>query len=86
MCLIAPAIQGNPPPAPVVAALRYLVAPLIPKRQIPDALESGEDFLAIFVVIHGGIGNVGLGVSASELVVVPGVGVVVVVVVLVWCC
>lgn len=39
--LIAPAIQGNPPPAPVVAALRYLVAPIIPRRQIPDALESG---------------------------------------------
>lgn len=39
--LIAPAIQGNPPPAPVIAALRYLVAPIIPRRQIPDALESG---------------------------------------------
>ncbi|CAM9249183.1 unnamed protein product [Laminaria digitata] len=38
--LIAPAIQGNPPPAPVVAALRYFVAPLIPRTQIPDALES----------------------------------------------
>lgn len=38
--LIAPAIQGNPPPAPVIAALRYLVAPIIPRRQIPDALES----------------------------------------------
>eukprot|EP00904_Undaria_pinnatifida_P006106 jgi/Undpi1/2625/HiC_scaffold_13.g06004.m1 len=38
--LIAPAIRGNPPPAPVVTALRYFVAPLIPKTQIPDALES----------------------------------------------
>lgn len=46
--LIAPAIKGNPPPAPVVAALRYLVAPVIPRRQIPDALESGATALFRF--------------------------------------
>ncbi|CAN0167476.1 unnamed protein product, partial [Ectocarpus sp. 13 AM-2016] len=40
VCLMAPAIQGNTPPAPVVAFLRYLVAPVIPKWQIPNALES----------------------------------------------
>lgn len=40
--LIAPAIQGNPPPAPVVFMLRYLVAPLCPRTQIPDFLDSGE--------------------------------------------
>eukprot|EP00752_Nemacystus_decipiens_P011419 g10140.t1 len=39
-CLMAPAIQGNPPPKPLVFLLRYTVAPLIPKRQIPDMLES----------------------------------------------
>ncbi len=42
VCLVAPAIQGNPPPLPVVTALRYLVVPLIPKWQIPNALETGE--------------------------------------------
>lgn len=43
VALIAPAIQGNPPPSPVVAVLRYLVVPLIPRTQIPDMLESGEE-------------------------------------------
>ncbi|CAN0278443.1 unnamed protein product, partial [Laminaria digitata] len=38
--LIAPAIKGNPPSAMVVAALRRLVVPLIPKWQIPSCLES----------------------------------------------
>ena len=46
--LIAPAIRGNPPPAPVVTALRYFVAPLIPKTQIPDALESGTTAFLLF--------------------------------------
>lgn len=46
--LIAPAIKGNPPPAPVVAILRYLVAPLIPRTQIPDALESGAKESRVF--------------------------------------
>ncbi|CAM9802037.1 unnamed protein product, partial [Hapterophycus canaliculatus] len=48
VCLIAPAIQGNPPPAPIVATLRYLVAPLIPKRQIPDALESVKNPMQVW--------------------------------------
>ncbi|CAM9783785.1 unnamed protein product [Pylaiella littoralis] len=40
LCLVAPAIKGNAPPAPVVAFLRYFVAPVIPRRQIPDLLET----------------------------------------------
>ncbi|KAG5175706.1 Alpha/Beta hydrolase protein [Tribonema minus] len=39
-CVIAPGIKGNPPPKPVVAALRYLIAPLVPYREIPKALDS----------------------------------------------
>ena len=49
---MAPAIQGNPPPKVVVTLLRYLVAPLIPRWQIPDVLESGEcvDFWRVLVL------------------------------------
>lgn len=39
--LLAPAIKGNPPPAMLVAALRHLVVPLVPRWQIPSCLESG---------------------------------------------
>ncbi|CAM9306043.1 unnamed protein product [Discosporangium mesarthrocarpum] len=38
--LIAPAIQGNPPPRPVVLALRYLVAPYFPRTELPNMLEA----------------------------------------------
>ncbi|CAM9968109.1 unnamed protein product [Ectocarpus sp. 6 AP-2014] len=38
--LLAPAIKGNPPPAMLVAALRHLVVPLVPRWQIPSCLES----------------------------------------------
>ncbi|CAM9266009.1 unnamed protein product [Ectocarpus sp. 4 AP-2014] len=48
VCLIAPAIQGNPPPAPVVAFLRYVVAPVIPKWQIPNALESVKNPIQVW--------------------------------------
>lgn len=51
VCLSAPAIQGNPPPKLVVTLLRYLVAPVIPTKQIPDALESGELGLSRRVVL-----------------------------------
>ncbi|CAM9159700.1 unnamed protein product [Chrysoparadoxa australica] len=40
MCLLAPAIKGNLPPAVVVFILRHTAAKLFPKAQIPDALES----------------------------------------------
>lgn len=39
--LLAPAIKGNPPPPMLVAALRHLVVPLVPRWQIPSCLESG---------------------------------------------
>lgn len=60
-CLMAPAIQGNPPPKPVVAVLRHLVAPFFPRWQIPDALESGELALRVHVLVASAV--VGVGVS-----------------------
>ncbi|CAM9382724.1 unnamed protein product [Ascophyllum nodosum] len=38
--LIAPAIRGNPPPSPVIFALRYCVVPFLPRTQVPNFLES----------------------------------------------
>eukprot|EP00903_Cladosiphon_okamuranus_P009021 g8628.t1 len=48
VCLTAPAIQGNPPPKPLVFLLRYLVAPLIPRRQIPNVLESVKNPMKVW--------------------------------------
>eukprot|EP00903_Cladosiphon_okamuranus_P009022 g8629.t1 len=47
-CLTCPAIQGNPPPKPVVFLLRYLVAPLIPRWQIPNVLESVKNPMKVW--------------------------------------
>lgn len=60
--LIAPAIQGNPPPPPVVAILRYVVAPLIPKTQIPDMLESGK------ATLGGGVPGLVLAAGAPRVI------------------
>jgi hypothetical protein len=40
VCLVAPAIRGNPPPKPVCWFLRYFIVPLIPQWSVPNMLES----------------------------------------------